>query len=278
MLRLRISQFPRYCTRFCNSQNSRYFSTHNKVSLQYISDLHIDSQKVTPTIKPKSKYLAICGDIGQPYATNYKNFLKEQSDKFEKVFFVPGNHDFDLGPMYHRNRVEKWEPFVKNICNSFKNVHYLNCNTYNLNDDVLIAGSILWSKPMPRTDSVYSDNDPRVSRYLEHIIEHNRHVDWISGVINQNPNKKVIMLTHFVPTFKLIEEKYMARGQYATSWFATDLEHLIRSPIRVWICGHTHSVITAKVNGVKCAINAYGYGDENGYKDKENIDKVIEID
>lgn len=261
---------------FIRSNTIRHFSS--KINLQYISDLHIDSHKNTPKIRPISRYLAICGDIGQPYASNYKDFISEQANNFEKVFIVPGNHDFDLGPMYHKERVVKWEPFVKNICHGLKNVYYLNCDTHNLTDDILIAGSILWSKPIPRNDTIYSDYDPRVSRYLEHIIEHNKHINWIRNVVSSNKNKKIIMLTHFVPSFKLIEDKYKAKGNYTTSWFATDLEYLITSPIKAWICGHTHSVIECNINGVKCAINAYGYGVENRYIENKYIDKIIEID
>lgn len=256
---------------------SQSIKDNNTFKLQYISDIHIDTHKDVPKINPLSKYLAICGDVGQPYANRYKDFIHEQSNKFEKVFFVPGNHDFDLGPMYHKNRVEKWEPFIKNICQGFGNVFYLNCDTNQLDNDILIAGTILWSRPIPNVDSVYSENDPRISKYFNHIIEHSKHVDWISKTIEENKNKKIIMLTHFVPTFKLIEKKYKGKGPYSTSWFATDLEHLIKDPIKAWICGHTHSVMSCKVNGIQCAVNAYGYGQENKYNDNKNINKIIEI-
>lgn len=89
-------------------------------------------------------------------------------------------------------------------------------------------------------------------------------------MVNENINKKIIMLTHFVPTFKLIEKKYQNMGLHRTSWFASDLEHLIKHPIKIWICGHTHSIIECTVNDTPCMINAYGYGDENAYKNKEN--------
>ena len=263
-------------TNLRNFTNSyKYYST-KPFKLQYVSDLHIDTHKYMPIIKPLSKYIAICGDIAQPYATNYKKFIQEQSRKFEKVFIVPGNHDFDLGVMYRRDYANKWEPVIKNICSDYKNVYYLNCNTHQLDDNILIAGSILWSRP---TFTKYQINSQRFSKNLNHIIEHQiehqKHVDWISNTIEDNKDKKIIILTHFVPTFKLIEKKYLNNGSKQNTWFATDLEYLIKNPVKAWICGHTHSVMTCDVNNVQCAVNAYGNGATYHYE--QYFDKVIEI-
>lgn len=236
----------------------------SRIRLQYVSDVHVDMQKTIPKIKPVAKYLALCGDIGKPDHPSFCEFLAENSRNFEKIFFVPGNHDFNLGPMYLKEKVDKYEPIVKDICSKFKNIHYLNKNIYNLNEHTIISGSILWSKPVLISES--SD-----SNYLNHIREHNDHIKWIQNMINCHQDKNIIMLTHFVPTFKLIEEKYLQMGIYRTSWFATDLEYLIRKPIKVWICGHSHSVIDCIINDVICAINAYGYYGEN------NITKAIDI-
>lgn len=248
-----------------------------KITIQYISDLHVDTQKFIPSLKPLSKYLAICGDLGNPSHAFFNEFLKQQSNKFEKVFFVPGNHDFDLGPMYSKKNVEKYEPIVKNICSSFKNVYYLNKNAHKLDDNTFVAGCTLWSKPILECSTEYNT---KVSNYLNNIIEHNSHVDWITQTIHHNKNNKmrVLMLTHFVPTFKLIEMKYKVRGIQSTSWFATDLDHLIKNPIVAWICGHTHSVTQCDVNGIPCMVNAYGYPNEKRAQDTaDDINKTIDI-
>lgn len=249
--------------------------TYN-VKIQYISDIHIDTHTNMPDIRPVSNYLAICGDIGQPYAKNYKLFIKEQSKKFEKVFVVPGNHDFDLGPMYRKDRVDKWEPYIKNICDEFNNVYYLNRGTHHLNNNILIIGSILWSKPMPLPQTIWEKDNRMKQIFIDHMDQHNLHVDWISNTIDQNSDKKILILTHFVPTLKLIEEKYLLKGKYTNSWFATDLEYLIKKPVKAWICGHTHSVQQCKINDVYCAVNALGNGYENNIV--TNHSKIVEID
>ena len=245
--------------------------------LQYISDLHLDVQKKKdiPTIKPLAKYLAICGDLCCPGNPLFYNFLQTQSKNFDKVFFVPGNHDYDSGPMFNSEKVEKWDPVIKNICNSFKNVHYLNRNAYYLDHNVLLLGSILWSKPLPKSSGLLH---PEYKNYCDHLHEHTQHVNWLESAIDTNRDKNIIVLTHFVPTFKLIEDKYKNKGDYKTSWVATDLEHVFISPVRAWICGHSHSRIQTAVNGVPCVINAYGYRNGTEANDDDTINQTIDVD
>jgi hypothetical protein len=249
----------------------KFFRRESFPRLQYISDLHLDINKTLPKIVPKAKYLAVCGDLCIPSSPYFRQFLQQQSNSFERVFFVPGNHEFDSGSMFDKEKVQKWEPIMRSICNEFPNIHYLNRNTYQLTPNILIAGSILWSRPILRKDSIYEDSNPE--NYLQHVAEHNQHVEWVTDTIQKNNKKKIIMLTHFVPTFRLIEPKYQQRGIYATSRFATDLEHLIKEPLHAWICGHSHSVIDCNINGVHCAINAYGYSKQSN---KEPAIKIVD--
>ncbi len=47
--------------------------------LQFVSDIHLELRKnKIPIIKPiesGNSYLALCGDIGNPYLSSYKKFL-----------------------------------------------------------------------------------------------------------------------------------------------------------------------------------------------------------
>lgn len=59
-------------------------STINKLSIQIISDIHLEFYKSLPKIIPKSKYLFLAGDIGtiqNTYDNKIKNFLTYCSDK-----------------------------------------------------------------------------------------------------------------------------------------------------------------------------------------------------
>lgn len=240
-------------------QFRRFHSTAKKFPLQYISDLHIDVKgAIMPKITPVSPYLGICGDIGNPTHANFGLFLTEMSKQFKKVFFVPGNHDFDCGSIYQKEKVNLYEPIIKNICRSLGNVYYMNRDFYHLTEKTIVLGATLWSRPT--ADNVEYSGDSET--YSSHVVEHRNHLKWIEQTIKQNNNKKIIVLTHFLPTFKLIEKKYQQRGLKVTSRYATDLEYMIKDPITAWLCGHSHSVIECQINGIYCGLNATGYPSE----------------
>lgn len=229
----------------------------NSIRIQYLSDVHVDSSDKIPIIKPVSDILAICGDIGKPTHPNFDAFLKHVSKQFEQIYFVPGNHDYDCGPFYDTVKVEYYEKILANICNRYSNVTLLNNSFSVIGDNTIIAGTTLWCNPVLRTNVVYD-----YEKHEEHLRRHYRDVQWITNLCKAQKNTNIVMLSHFVPTFKLIEQKYMSRGIHKTSAFATDLEYLIKDPIVAWLCGHTHSVTHTCINGVFCGVNAHGYKHE----------------
>jgi UDP-2,3-diacylglucosamine pyrophosphatase LpxH len=258
---------------FTNVKKPRMFSTQypntNNRTLQYVSDIHTDTNGFFPKIKPQSDNLAICGDIGVPTNPICEDFLKYCSDNFKAIFFVPGNHDFDCGPVFNRDKVEKYEDIYKNICQKFKNINYCNKTVIN-HENVLIAGTTLWSKAdlnYLKNDNVFSET--QILNTQKTVDEHLKHVAWLENIIkkNNNNNKKIIILSHFVPSYKLIEEKYK---KFNTSFYASNLEYLLESEndkthktnktnVHAWLCGHTHSISNTYHNGVYLGVNAYGY-------------------
>ena len=237
-------------------------------NLQYISDLHVDTRSIgrIPKIYPVSDHLVVCGDIGNPKHPNFHSFISKISSQFKKIFIVPGNHDMCCG-FHQLDKVNYNQYLINEIIKNFTNVYYLNQSIHQLDHNYLIAGTILWSQPIITNNHMHN--------YLIGLNEHNRQVQWIEKILKDYDSSNIIMATHYLPSFQLIEEKYLKRGIQATSRFATDLEYLIKPPIYAWLCGHSHSVINKKINGIYCGINAYGYKNE---KDLEVAKiKIIEL-
>jgi hypothetical protein len=224
----------------------RKFLKHISNNIQYVSDIHGDVNEIVPKIQPIAKYLAVCGDLGVPTHPKFEEFFNMYSGQFEKIFFVAGNHDYDCSPLYVEKKKMQYNPMINKIIDKFPNVIFLDRSCYHLHDNIIIAGATLWSRPL-------------TMKYKEHTEEHEKDVKWINEICNSYADKKIVMLTHYVPSFQLIEERYKERGVYATSWFATDLEHMIKKPIVAWVCGHSHSIIEANINGIYCGINAVGH-------------------
>jgi hypothetical protein len=218
-------------------------------SLQYISDLHIDRLPIgkIPKIKPISETILISGDIGSILHPNFKYFFKYLNNEFHRIYFVPGNHEYDTSSCFSQIKYNIYQPQLEDLAKSH-NINLLNCQKYNLDDNTIIAGTTLWSNPDYKLNH-QSDNE-----FNKHITQHQQEVQWLKNLINNNPNKKIIIGTHFVPTVKLIEPKYYINNK-PSKWFYTNLEYLIKEPIIGWFCGHSHSNIITHINNVKCGIN-----------------------
>ena len=231
----------------------RLFST----TIQYVSDVHVSKNRI-PKIDPVSDTLLIAGDIGNPNGVPVQTFLQETSKKFKKVIVVAGNHDYNCGALFNASSYNNHYKSFENMCDAY-DITLLNNNVCELSDDIVIVGSTLWSQPRIPTKFI-TDNKTLVNVY-NHLHMHNNSLKFINNAIMRYNDKKIVMLTHYVPSHKLIEDKY--KGDKYNSLFASDLDYLINNPIVAWICGHTHSVTEMQINDVYCGINAYGYKHEN---------------
>ena len=159
--------------------NSRKYNT-----LQYISDIHLESQSEFPLLPVRSKNLALIGDIGNPFKNNYADFLKYTSDNYERVFIVAGNHEY----WHHGKTHQIVNDQIHSIVQKLSNVEYLNNSQTELNN-YIILGTTLWT--------------PNNYPFL-----HQECLSWLNKSIEKNYNKKIIVLTHYLPSFKLIIPKY----------------------------------------------------------------------
>jgi hypothetical protein len=240
----------------------------NSFTFQYLSDIHVDSKHNVikyPDVNKVCETLLIAGDIGDPFHENFHVFMKRMSDKFSKVIFVAGNHEYDCGNLFDQNKYNEYTIQMKTIFKQLPNVFFLDNETHQINNNIIIAGTTLWSNPMLNPnefDKLFYKRKITSDQYNTHLKKHYNCINFIKDVCAKHSNKKIIVLSHFVPTFKLIDDKYLLKGQ-PNKWFVSDLEHLIKKPIRSWICGHSHSIISKQINNVYCAINAYGHKQEN---------------
>jgi len=89
--------------------------------IQYISDLHL-KKGCKRIINDRKPYLLLCGDFGYQRKDNYKDFMLGATSKFDKVFIVAGNHEYDN---YNVNDFFKVEDLIKNICSMRNNLFFL---------------------------------------------------------------------------------------------------------------------------------------------------------
>jgi len=254
-------------------------SIRPKKILQYISDVHIDTctdadiPKIFNLVKPATgaKMLAVCGDVGLPTHPNTKLFFEHVASLYEKILFVPGNHDYGFST-FDADGYAEFTPKLSDLCSTFKNIYVLDNNTF-VDDDTIFIGSTLWS------NSIITETEENIEKfplYIKNCNDHRKkHLDdlnWIKKTVEENRDKQIVMLTHYSPTIKLMEPAYVKKGKEFVSWYATDLEYLMTPPITHWLCGHVHFASKCTIGSTMCALNAGRYKLRHAYDDIEYIE------
>lgn len=277
--------------------------------IQYASDFHLefyDKQAFPHLLRPCARLLALAGDIGRPDHRLYPAFFEWAHDKWDHIFVVAGNHEF-----YNKKPYEKWRyappqtmeqrlDMCREICSKWPNVHFMEKDQVYLPEyNTAILGTTLWTKieqeDMPT--ALHTMNDYNLIARVDdqggarrfgpfdctHL--HKESVQWLDARIHEweEQQKHVVVLTHHMPTYSLIADQY--KGHPANFCFTTNLDHMLRSPIRAWICGHSHQQKTLEIQrddpptsegSTIVAINAYGYNsrEQFGY----GAERVVSFD
>lgn len=237
-------------------------------TLQYISDIHLEYSIKFPKIPIKGSTLALLGDIGNPFKDNYKEFLQYTSHNWDSVLLLTGNHEY-WQEKYNMSDVDNK---IRDIVTNFPNITFLNNDKYEFSN-YTILGTTLWTSMSRVISNSKKMGDDLYIPKTDIISNHNNSVKWLESQIhsfvkNKNlekhsqilDNKKIIVFSHHLPSYKLIIDKYR-KDRYIPyhDRFASHLDYLIQDPVKIWLCGHSHSVNEININGVHCAINAYGY-------------------
>lgn len=252
-----------------------------------ISDTHLEMRFENNIIEihPESEndVLALCGDIGYPHDNNYYEFVRRHSERFYHIFIVTGNHEYySRTKQYSMNEIEH---YLFALCAKFRNVTYLQETTYTLGD-YLFVGCTLWThvdescqSRMNDYNQVYLDDSThpetrieyetdglmsvkakyfnpykRQLRWMDVVQIHQRHEEWLKNVIESEEEKKIVVLTHHPPSFRMTRKDNIA--------YASHCDDLIKEPVICWLSGHTHQSTFIEINGIPCVSNCYGYPTE----------------
>jgi predicted phosphodiesterase len=183
---------------------------------------------------------------------------------YDNIFYVLGNHEFyDNNKLAISDTVEKYRDFV-----SHTNIVLLNNEVYTMEDGYRIAGCTLWSNITPMAYSCMSDK--YTISYKNYLSENKKSIDFL-----RNVNDVDMIITHHVPTYELMDNKY--KHSIVNSAFyndgIVDKQGIVSNGIKckIWIYGHTHTYSDRMINNTRYVCNPYGYPGEN-----TNInDKII---
>jgi hypothetical protein len=260
--------------------------------LQYASDLHLETSNIDfdSILKPVGQDLALCGDIGDPFSVSYSEFLKWASLRWTRVFVLAGNHEyFTKNPNIVMSDVEEQ---INVVCREAgNNVFFLQKSLFKIDSlKIIIIGATLWTIPDIRRWSLLNDGflgDPGYRGDYKEIYLKDEytgksrtahpsditklctdHIAFLSRTLNTTWGSipegwRAIVLTHHMPTYLLNDKKY--KDYELKSCYAVPLDHLLKEPVLLWLCGHNHIAKSLRMDsGCLIGLNPLGYKSQYG--------------
>jgi predicted phosphodiesterase len=269
-----------------------------------VSDLHIDINKTMQfgfidKINEVDLVL-IAGDIAGHYS---KEMVFLQSLKTDTpIIVVAGNH---LGYDYYQvneplnSRDGTVEYSIKTLQELPKPIYYLHNKWLGIRDYVIYGGTMytdfnLYETPKESmqyaqkglNDFYYvktydlAEENVRTVTPQDYINWHNNFMKGLEHII-QNTDKNIIVLSHFNPSKKCINKKYLeGRLMKLNPAYTSNLDDFILNnpKIKYWISGHTHCGYDFKIGQCRLICEPYGYyGYDSTSVPAKYFGKIIEI-
>ena len=248
------------------------------MKVYYLSDLHLEFYKKTFDFGKIFNFkdcdiLCLCGDIGYPENSNYERFLDFCSKSAKYVCLISGNHEY-----YSRSNsktIQSTDKMIEDICKKFHNVYFLNNSSLYFKEfDTYVIGSCLWSEvPIDINPNLIRTNDfdmiyyewekqTYIFNYDYRNLLNAEAFEFLESELSKiNKESKVILLTHHLPSYKLIHDKY--KNNPENCLYATEFDNLFEKyNINISISGHSHTPNKIKINNTELLLNPIGYPGE----------------
>ncbi len=238
--------------------------------MRYLSDIHLEFYKTAEyTVanierslpKDQCEVLVLPGDIGQPFKSNYFEFLKAMDEKFDKVFVLPGNHEY-----YNTRRsLDQVNAHIEDLCvNQLSNTTFLS-NKVEFYKGYYFVGATQWGDLSGTDAQKFKINDTAAikdmtAKLFTELYEKDK--QFLEQSLNEIAVKNaknletlnarnVIVLTHHLPSYALTTKEFLAPPFPSYSgWFSGNLDPIIRTHqnmLKFWVYGHTHTASAQKL-------------------------------
>ena len=262
--------------------------------IHLVSDLHLEFADINIKNVGDTDVLILSGDImvaskvhrpESEYGIRFRDFLKRCSFQFPHVVYVMGNHEF-----YDSGKFFAGVDELREACAVHENIYLLERDTKVINDVVFVGGT-LWTdmnKFDPLTLHTVRDmmNDYRAIRNdrmgfiplkpADTVERHRQTRDYIKLIVEQNKDKKVVVVGHHSPSYQSCHEMYKS-DYHMNGAYHSDLSEIMldNTHIKLWTHGHTHHCFDYVIGETRVVCNPRGY---DGYEDTGwDPMKVIEI-
>jgi predicted phosphodiesterase len=233
------------------------------MKIRLLSDLHTEFRlpyKTADFAEYRGEdVLVLAGDIasGSTNVMDVIKFFKAQG--FPNIVYVPGNHE------YYGGNFTEFNEKMQDKCNRCANVYYLNPGQVEI-DGVLFVGGTLWTNfadsPTSQWHAKRSINDFRVIKNFGVSVAYDtyyQHVDFIKTAYEARNNRKVVVVTHFLPARECIAPRWQG-PDLLNDYFANNLgEYIATMSDTTWMFGHTHDATSIVLGNTRVVANPHGY-------------------
>lgn len=281
------------------------------MKVNVISDLHLEFSDL---VLPGGEVLILSGDVceaknvkaeydvnnimneGDPSTGNFKRmdrytrFFHEECSKYDKVFYVVGNHE------HYGFKLHKTIPHLKSVLPD--NIVVLEKEQFEYKG-VLFIGGTLWTD-MNNLDSLtlyhmkgMMNDYKQITMFDEvrnvyhrltpekTVNEHIKTKQLFQFYLEENRRREtplpVVVLTHHAPS-KLSTHPHYANDTIMNGAYSSDLsEFILDNPeIRVWTHGHTHHTFDYTIGDTRVIVNPRGY--KNYEQRAEDFDPTVSFE
>lgn len=244
------------------------------MKFQVLSDQHLESKNnldfFYDKFNPQADVLLIAGDFCSHNIPLRDIIIKDKIlPNWKTTIMIPGNHDFYGDGVNGNLNSVYFNSFLNMDKNDSGNKIYYGNNTVLPLDNINIVLSSLWTYVDPVKASVYdksfSDfrniygfNSDFLNNFYRNSIDFLYSLDTL--LCKKNP---CIFLTHHLPSYNLISDRY--KGRDDNCFFASSLDTFIcdnTDLINVWVHGHSHDFLDTDILKTRFIRNPMGHPHE----------------
>lgn len=234
----------------------------------FISELPTDKETI----------LCLAGDICSIESNRFhESFLNaELVDRFKKVLYVPGNHE------YYNGSLMRTDDKLQEYCDKH-GITFMQKKSLEI-DDVVFISATLWTNltnvhPFNLFKIAQNINDykkirigPSAKPYLKNLTTsyadslHKNHLKFIDNELYVYADRKCVVMTHHAPSYQCINEYYRQNSDFNNAYYS-DLDQLIlQYQPELWISGHSHRTYDFNIEKTRLINNSVGYpGEMTGF-------------
>lgn len=247
------------------------------MKLDFLSDLHLEFG--TETLEG-GEVLLLAGDVcvadylrkertdkyARRHRARYEQFFKEECAKYEKVYYVMGNHE------HYSGRFDRTESLLREALKD-TNVELLQNQVVKLTPSWSLFGSTFWTDLNKGDYFAIQAAKTHMNDFKEIEVEKKVKLTptvtmsehevalWRLGEVLESLEKgeNLIVMSHHAPHFGSIAERY--RGSLLNYSYYSDKERLIldNPQIKYWLHGHVHTDFDYEIGECRVLCNPRGY-------------------